>query len=50
MAPLKCPPESTCSMPPLENTTPLAVPPDATSSVPPLILVATAVPPLLTSS
>jgi hypothetical protein len=50
MAPERCPPESTSSMPPLENTTALAEPPDATSSVPPLTLVATAVPPLLTSS
>jgi hypothetical protein len=50
MAPETCPPESTWSIPPLEKTTPLAEPPDATSSVPPLILLATAVPPLLTSS
>src|SRR5271156_4744116 len=48
MVPTMCAPESRCSMPPLEKTTPLAEPPDATSSVPPLILVATAVPPLLT--
>jgi hypothetical protein len=37
-------------MPPLEKTTPLAEPPDASSRVPPLIVVAMAVPPLLTSS
>ena len=50
MAPEMCEPESSCNVPLLEKATPLAVPPDATSSVPPLIAVATAVPPLLTSS
>ncbi len=50
MVPTMCALESSCNVPPLEKTTPLAEPPDATSSVPPLTSVATAVPPLLTSS
>jgi hypothetical protein len=50
MVPLRCDGESSCRVPPLEKTIPLAVPPDATSRMPPLIWVATAVPPLLTSS
>jgi hypothetical protein len=36
MVPLRCDPESSCRVPPLEKMTPLAVPPDATPRVPPL--------------